>query len=61
MKKLIYKGKNKVRLLVPFDKVINNGDKIEVTNAQAESLLLAGFELVEEPKEKKEDKKEANK
>lgn len=57
MKKLVYKGKNKIRLLVPFDKVLEKGDEIEVTNAQAESLLLADFEEVKE--EKKDEKKEA--
>ena len=59
MKKLVYKGKNKIRLLVPFDKVLEKGDEIEVTNAQAESLLLAGFEEVKPKKD--EEKKEANK
>lgn len=59
MKRLVYKGKNKIRLLVPFDQEMKHGDEITVTNAQAESLILAGFEEVKETK--KDEKKEANK
>lgn len=58
MIKMVYKSDKKIMMLHPLNIRVKKGDIVEVSKESAESMLLLGFDYLDEDKHKKVKKKE---